>query len=74
MTQNEEVLQYMKEHRQGISSMVAWKMGITRLAARISDLRDKGYKISSETIKYRNKDGKSKTYALYRLEDDNDLL
>ena len=69
MTQNEAVLQYMREHPQGISSKDAWLMGIGRLAARISDLRDKGYTISSEPVRYRNKEGKSIAYAVYKLEE-----
>lgn len=69
MTQNEAVLQYLREHPQGISSKDAWLMGIGRLAARISDLRDRGYSISSKLERYKNKDGKSVAYSVYRLEE-----
>lgn len=70
MTQNQMILEYMQEHKQGISPAIAWGMGITRLAARISDLRDRGHNIISQPVSYKNKDGKRKTYALYRLEDE----
>lgn len=47
MTQNEKILQYMMEVG-GISSIDAFKkFAITRLSARIKDLRDKGYQIDS---------------------------
>lgn len=66
MTQNQMVLQYMQENG-GISSMAAFGMGVTRLAARIHDLRDMGYSIKAENVRYKAKDGKSKTYAKYSL-------
>lgn len=47
MTQSEKILAYMTEIG-GISSMDAFKkFSITRLSARIKDLRDKGYQIDS---------------------------
>lgn len=67
MTQNEQILEYMKENG-GITAMAAFNMGVTRLAARIHDLRDMGYQIKSENVHYKALDGKSKTYARYSLE------
>lgn len=47
MTQNEKVLKYMREHG-SISSMEAFgTLHITRLSARIFDLRKSGYNIGS---------------------------
>lgn len=64
--QNDMILQYMKEHG-GISTYDAFQMGITRLAARISELRHKqGLSIISERKLSENK----KPYVLYRLEDE----
>ena len=68
MTQNQKILQYMQEHN-GISTYAAFKMNITRLAARISELRSAGHKITSEMVSYKAQDGKSKQYCIYRLEE-----
>lgn len=41
-----KVLDYLKKHHRGITSMRAfWRFRITRLSARIYDLREKGYLI-----------------------------
>lgn len=65
MVQNQQILQYMREHN-GITTYDAFQMGITRLAARISELRHKeGYSIISERRMSKNK----KPYVLYRLEE-----
>lgn len=58
----------MREHG-GISTYAAFRMDITRLAARISELRSAGHRITSEMVSYKAEDGKKKTYCLYRLED-----
>ena len=66
MVQNQQILQYMREHG-GISTYDAFQMGITRLAARISELRhQQGYTIISERKQSENK----KPYVLYRLLED----
>lgn len=63
MTQTQQILQYMREHG-GISTYDAFGMKITRLAARIGELRhNEGYSIVSERKK--SKDGKP--YVLYQL-------
>ena len=67
MTQKERILNYMRTN-EGITSMDAFRLGCTRLAARISDLREDGYKIQSVRITKGN--GKNrKTFALYKLEE-----
>lgn len=63
MTQNKTILQHLKKKK----SITTWEAianyRITRLAARISDLRHKlGYKIKSTIV---TKDGK--TFAKYEL-------
>lgn len=69
MTQNEQVLQYMKEHGR-ITSFDAFKMGILRLSARIWELRNKeGYRINGETVHYKTSGGKSKSYTVFSLEE-----
>lgn len=62
MTQKQKVLEYMRKH-EGISTYTAFQMRITRLAARISELRADGYNILSE----RRMSEENKPYVLYRL-------
>lgn len=61
MTQEKMVLEYMKTHK-GITALGATRLGIMRLAARISDLRGEGHIIDTE-IEKRN----GKHYARYYL-------
>ena len=67
MTQKEMVLNYMKENG-SITSMQAFQIGITRLSARVWDLRNDGVKVSARTVKYKARDGKNKHYDQYFLE------
>lgn len=64
MSQKQIVLDYMRMH-EGISTYKAFEMKITRLAARISELRDDGYSILSE----RRMSEEHKPYVLYKLEE-----
>ena len=42
-SQNEKILNYLRKNKKGITSMKAfWRFRITRLSARIYDLREKG--------------------------------
>jgi biotin operon repressor len=66
MTQKEMILGYMRKHG-SITSMQAFQMGITRLSARIWDLRNDGVQIESHKVKYRALDGKNKCYDEYKL-------
>lgn len=66
-SQNEAVVQYMKENG-GISSMDAFNnLGVTRLSARIYDLKQHGYVIDSEYYMGRNRYGNPTRYARYRI-------
>ena len=68
MTQNEQVLDYIKSNG-SITSMEAFKkLGITRLSARIYDLRKAGENIVQERKYYRTND-KAKHYDIFRLGD-----
>jgi hypothetical protein len=61
MSQTTQILNHLK--REPISPLMALeRYGCMRLAARIAELKDMGYKISTEIIK-RN----DKRYARYRL-------
>lgn len=64
MTQTEKILNYMEEHG-SITARQAYKMGIMRLASRISDLRVAGYRIKTENVKVKNRDGSHSHIAKY---------
>lgn len=67
MTQNEVILNHLQNYG-GLTSLEAIRLyRITRLAARISDLKKNGYNILSETV--RKKEGKKTIkYSRYWLE------
>lgn len=61
------IINYMKLHG-GITSMDAFKdLGITRLSARIKDLRDIGYDIVTIMIDGTNRYGEAVRYGKYVL-------
>lgn len=61
------IIEYMKKHK-GITSQDAFKdLGITRLSARIKELRDMGYDISTIMIDGKNRYGEPVRYGLYKL-------
>lgn len=67
MTQAEEILKYMRDFG-SITQMDAIRdLGCTRLAARISDLKRRGYVIRTATEIGKNRYGKDTSYARYRL-------
>lgn len=67
MSQNERVLAYMRTHG-GITAMDAFsQLHITRLSARIFDLRERGHKIVSDRIKKKNEDGTHIHYERFRV-------
>ncbi len=69
MTQCDQIAAYLTEHG-AISDTVARELfGINRLAARIWDLRRKGYKIESETLYFTTRLGRMGKYAVYRLKE-----
>lgn len=64
-TQNEKILQHLKNHG-SITSMEAFmEYGCTRLSARIRDLREEGHSIAAIRETGRNRDGGKVTYARY---------
>lgn len=68
-TQNQIVLGHMRMYG-GISSFTAFeKYGITRLAARIHDLRDQGHVIETHNVTRKNRHNNPVTFALYTLEE-----
>lgn len=66
-TQRERVLDYMRTHN-GITSMDAFELGITRLSARIYELRHQdGINILEENITKKNRYNETCTYSRYYL-------
>ena len=67
MTQTERIIKHLKEHG-SITPLEAIKeYGITRLGARIWDLRDLGYDIETQTETSKNRFGDKTSYAKYVL-------
>lgn len=67
MSQNQKILNHLKEHKKITSIEAFEKYRITRLSARIYDLREQGHKITSEMIY-----GDEYRYAVYRLEEEDE--
>ncbi len=65
--QNKMVLTYMRTNGSITSVEAFTSLGITRLSARIHDLKRMGYDIAKETIKSVNKCGNFVHYASYRV-------
>lgn len=72
MTQEQRVLDYIREHG-SITSMQAFAdLQITRLSARIFNLRERGFNIENVSHTYKNGQGTTTTYTEYVLiEDEN---
>lgn len=68
MTQNEMIINHLREHG-SITQLEALKeYGCMRLASRISDLRKTGIKIIRLTETSRNRYGQKIRYARYKME------
>lgn len=67
ITQKALILQYLKD----FGSISTWQafadLGITRLPARISDLKDDGYVFRVEVCKSKNRYGKTVNYNKYSI-------
>ena len=66
-SQAEMILEYLQNYGEITAIEALTAIGCFRLAARISDLRADGYNIRTDMTK----DGK-KSYAIYRLEEENE--
>lgn len=69
MTQNDMILQHLKEHKEaGITPLEAINdYGIMRLASRINELRKDGYQIETNKARAVNRFGKVTGFARYVL-------
>lgn len=65
MTQKELVIQYIKDFG-SITPMQAFSdLGITKLATRISEMKKEGMQFQTETVKTKNRYGKTVRFAKY---------
>lgn len=67
MSQAKDILAYLQEHGSITQKEANRKLGVGRLAARVSDLKAMGYDIQTEIITVRTRRGKSRV-ARYTLE------
>jgi hypothetical protein len=69
MTQHDRILRHLYDYGT-LSTLEAMReYGIMRLSARISELKDRGYKISSTRKDGKNRYGEPTHYAIYKLEE-----
>ena len=66
--QREIVLKYLQKHGSITPVEAINELGVTRLGARIFELRDRGYKIISESAPIKNQFGKVMPLARYVYE------
>lgn len=70
-TQNDRVLDYIREYG-GITQLEALnELGVMRLASRISDLRRRGYPINSKVEQVKNRYGETCRVKRYSLGEGN---
>ena len=66
-TQNDRILDFMKQYG-GITTKEAFEnLGVTRLSARIFELRQSGVNIGQQTVKGRNRFGNVVCYDRYYI-------
>ena len=68
-SQNERVLQYIREYGGITQFSASHELGISRLASRICDLRKRGYPIIGKTVRVKNRWGEECRVKRYSLEE-----
>ena len=68
MTQNDIILEHMKQEGSITSAEAMNRYGIARLASRINDLKKKGYEITTTLVITKTRLGRKCRYARYTLE------
>ncbi len=68
-SQCEKILNHLKANGSITPLEAMSEYGIMRLASRISDLKDQGYKIRSAIVSSRNRNGDKVHYSVYSLEE-----
>lgn len=70
-TQNERILNYIREFGSITQLEAIVDLGVMRLASRVSDLRRKGYNIISEWVAVKNRYGECSHIKRYKLGEEN---
>lgn len=70
MTQNEIILNHLKDFGSITPLEAMNEYGIMRLGARVYDLKRKGYNICGEMISKKNRYGKTVSFSRYYLQDE----
>ena len=65
--QRDLILQYIADFGYITSFQAYQDLGITQLATRISELKDRGYRFKTENVKTKNRYGKPSQYYKYYL-------
>ncbi|MCF7949884.1 MAG: helix-turn-helix domain-containing protein [Spirochaetia bacterium] len=65
-TQTDEILEHLQNHT-GITTLQSYRKGITRLSARIYDLKQSGYNIDSAYVTVKNRYGTKCSVKKYFL-------
>ena len=68
-SQCQKIIEYCRQHGSITQLEAISCLGIMRLASRINDLKNSGYKIKSEMVRGINRDGERISWARYRLEE-----
>lgn len=69
MTQCERILRHLKDHGSITQAQAMAEYGCLRLAARISDLKRQGHRITASTGHGKNRYGEPTCFAVYRLQE-----
>lgn len=73
MTQREAIVNYITEFW-SITPMDAFAdLGITKLATRISEMKKDGLRFKTETVKSKNRYGKTISFAKYSMEENKNV-
>lgn len=70
MTQEDRILDYMRERGRITTADAMYELGVASLQKRLSDLRKKGYVITKEWESSKNRYGENCSYMVYRLVED----
>lgn len=73
MTQHQLILKYIQDFG-SITPMEAFDLGITKLATRVSEMRRDGMQFKIETVKSKNRYGKSVHFAKYSFPTKEELI
>lgn len=68
-TQCELIIKYLKDFGSITTYESFIELGVTRLASRISDLKNKGYKFNEEWLTKKNRYGKAVSFKKYSFKE-----